>query len=70
MEILSNNFPNSQLEIDDGYEKNYGDFTFDKNKFPDAALMISKLHSWVSIFFSFFEASIVQTNYDFIDVKK
>jgi len=47
-EILSNNFTNSQLEIDDGYESYYGDFTFDKTKFPNASAMTEKLHKWVS----------------------
>ncbi|XP_061408934.1 myogenesis-regulating glycosidase-like [Lethenteron reissneri] len=42
-EILANNFSNSQLEIDDGYETHYGDFTFDPDKFPDAAGMVREL---------------------------
>uniref|UniRef100_S4R6M3 Uncharacterized protein n=1 Tax=Petromyzon marinus TaxID=7757 RepID=S4R6M3_PETMA len=42
-EILANNFGNSQLEIDDGYETHYGDFTFDPVKFPDAAGMVREL---------------------------
>ena len=46
-EILANGYPNSQLEIDDGYEKNYGDFDFDPEKFPDAKGMIKTLKNKV-----------------------
>lgn len=46
-DILSNNFTNCQLEIDDGYESSYGDFTFDIDKFPHAEEMIAKLHDMV-----------------------
>uniref|UniRef100_H2YJT3 Glycoside hydrolase family 31 N-terminal domain-containing protein n=1 Tax=Ciona savignyi TaxID=51511 RepID=H2YJT3_CIOSA len=56
-EIIDHNFTNSQLEIDDGYEENYGDFTFDESKFPNAKGMVSKLHdmgfrvtTWVTPF--------------------
>ncbi|XP_002125217.2 myogenesis-regulating glycosidase-like [Ciona intestinalis] len=56
-EILEHNFTNSQVEIDDGYEDEYGDFTFGVNKFPDAKGMVSKLHdkgfrvtTWVTPF--------------------
>eukprot|EP00057_Strongylocentrotus_purpuratus_P009144 XP_011663618.1 PREDICTED: uncharacterized family 31 glucosidase KIAA1161-like [Strongylocentrotus purpuratus] len=44
-EIISNGFNNSQIEIDDGYAgRNYGDFFFDSEKFPDAVQMIKELH--------------------------
>ncbi|CAK8691043.1 unnamed protein product [Clavelina lepadiformis] len=56
-EILLNNFTNSQLEIDDGYEKAYGDFSFSETKFPNATAMIKNLHkkgfrvtTWVTPF--------------------
>ena len=47
-EILTNGYPNSHLEIDDGYEENYGDFDFDQVKFPDAKNMIKNLNNKVS----------------------
>nr|XP_018667420.1 myogenesis-regulating glycosidase-like [Ciona intestinalis] len=60
-EILKYNFSNSQIEIDDGYEKNYGDHTFSVTKFPDASGMIKKLHNsgfrvttWVTPFVNLF----------------
>ncbi|XP_041466131.1 myogenesis-regulating glycosidase-like [Lytechinus variegatus] len=44
-EITANGFNNSQIEIDDGYAgRNYGDFFFDENKFPDPVQMITELH--------------------------
>ena len=43
-EITSNGFSNSQLEIDDGYQTKYGDFTFDPEKFSDPAAMVTTLH--------------------------
>nr|XP_039260174.1 myogenesis-regulating glycosidase-like [Styela clava] len=56
-EIIGYNFTNAQLEIDDGYETYYGDFTFDETKFPDAVKMIKYLHdkgfrvtTWVTPF--------------------
>jgi len=56
-EILSNNFENAQLEIDDGYETAYGDFEFDPMKFPDPKSMVQNLHemgfrvtTWVTPF--------------------
>merc|ERR1719427_976103 len=56
-EILDNQFTNSQIEIDDGYEKHYGDHTFDPETFSDAAKMSKDLHelgfrvtNWVTPF--------------------
>lgn len=42
-EILNHGFANSQLEIDDGYEEEYGDFDFSEIKFPNATEMIVNL---------------------------
>ena len=42
-EILANNFPNSQLELDDMYTTKYGEFDFDPEKFPDPRKMIADL---------------------------
>ena len=42
-EILANNYTNCQLEIDDKWQPAYGDFVFDKKKFPNAADMIKEL---------------------------
>jgi len=47
-EIRAHNFSYSQLEIDDGYEKEYGDFSFDSSKFPDARSMVNSLHKKVN----------------------
>ncbi|XP_055389958.1 myogenesis-regulating glycosidase [Condylostylus longicornis] len=41
--IISNQFNNSQFEIDDDWEDCYGALTFRKNKFPD----IKKLTDWL-----------------------
>ncbi|XP_070536046.1 myogenesis-regulating glycosidase-like [Ptychodera flava] len=43
-EINDNNFPNSQLEIDDGWATKYGDLTFDPIKFPNPRNMCDELH--------------------------
>lgn len=42
-EINQHGFPNAQLEIDDMWESHYGDFVFDKKKFPDAREMVKEL---------------------------
>lgn len=42
--ILANKFADSQLELDDKWEKNYGDFTFDTAKFPHPKEMVDQLH--------------------------
>ncbi|XP_074653953.1 myogenesis-regulating glycosidase-like [Tubulanus polymorphus] len=44
LEILEHNFLFSQLEIDDKYSSEYGEFDFDAAKFPDASGMVEKLH--------------------------
>ncbi len=44
-EIKSNNMTASHIEIDDKYSTTYGDFNFDKSKFPDPNLMVQKLHN-------------------------
>ena len=43
-EIKEHGFPYSQVEIDDKYSNVYGDFDFNLTKFPDAKLMVRKLH--------------------------
>ncbi|KAJ8029414.1 Myogenesis-regulating glycosidase [Holothuria leucospilota] len=42
--IRKNNFKDSQLEIDDGYQTAYGDFAFDPKKFPNPSRMVKDLH--------------------------
>ncbi len=37
-------FPCSVIEIDDRWEKNYGDFTFDPSKFPDPKGLVDAIH--------------------------
>ena len=44
--IRDHNFPISQLEIDDGYSTEYGELSFDGNKFPDG---LSDLASQVNL---------------------
>ena len=44
-EIVANNFPCSQLEIDDKYTTMYGDYDFDPVKFPNPTGMIEKIHN-------------------------
>ena len=43
-QINKNNFPNSQIEIDDKWEKCYGTLKFDNKKFPNTTDMVSQLH--------------------------
>nr|XP_039252617.1 myogenesis-regulating glycosidase-like [Styela clava] len=69
-EIESKGFSNSQLEIDDGYETSYGDYTFDPVKFPDAAGMIEQLHNkgfrvttWVTTFVNRRSVNYNETQY-------
>jgi alpha-glucosidase (family GH31 glycosyl hydrolase) len=42
--ITSLGFPHSILEIDDKWQKNWGDTDFDPAKFPDTKAMIAQLH--------------------------
>lgn len=42
-EILSHNYTMSQLEIDDRWQKHYGDLVWDHTKFPDAFMFILNL---------------------------
>ena len=43
-EIKEHDFPCSVVEIDDKWERNYGDFKFDPDKFPDPKGMIGEIH--------------------------
>jgi len=43
--ILDNGFPPGVLMIDDNWQKNYGNFDFRPEKFPDPKAMIQKLHT-------------------------
>ncbi|XP_069120474.1 myogenesis-regulating glycosidase-like isoform X2 [Argopecten irradians] len=58
-DILQNNLPHSQIEIDDNWTPKYGDMTFDTVKFPYAKRMIKDLTNkgfrvtiWVHPFFN------------------
>ena len=58
-DILANHFSNAQLEIDDIWTPTYGDYEFDRKKFPDAAAMVRQLNDmgfrvtvWVNPFFN------------------
>ena len=44
LDIISNGYSNSQLEIDDKWQTEYGDFSFDKKKFPNIAEFITELN--------------------------
>lgn len=43
--LLSNGFPPGVLMIDDNWSNYYGAFEFNKEKFPDAALLMRTLHN-------------------------
>jgi len=43
-EIRDHEFPCSVVEIDDKWEKNYGDFTFDPERFPDPKELVDEIH--------------------------
>lgn len=45
--IHSLNYPISQLEIDDGWSTKYGDWLFNRAKFPDPRMLISRLKNLV-----------------------
>lgn len=55
--IIDNGFPTGILMIDDGWQKNYANFEFRPDKFPNPKAMVDKLHSmgfkvmlWISPF--------------------
>lgn len=57
-EILEHDFPHHVMEIDDRWQVNYGDLSFDPLRFPDPKEMIEQLHNsgfkvtaWVIPFF-------------------
>ncbi|MCX6055924.1 MAG: glycoside hydrolase family 31 protein [Chloroflexi bacterium] len=43
-EIISNDYPYGVIEIDDRWQRSYGDIAFDPSRFPDPAGMIAELH--------------------------
>jgi hypothetical protein len=43
-DILDNNYAHSQIEIDDKWQTEYGDFTFDKKKFSNITRFITELN--------------------------
>ena len=43
-EIREHEFPCSIVEIDDKWERNYGDFTFDSEKFPNPRKLVEEIH--------------------------
>jgi alpha-glucosidase len=42
--VIDNGFPSGVLMIDDNWQKNYGNFEFKPDKFPDPKAMVDKLH--------------------------
>ncbi|KAE9554457.1 hypothetical protein FO519_002331 [Halicephalobus sp. NKZ332] len=59
-EIQENNFPVSQIELDDKWTTEYGDFEIDTKKFPSFKSMVSELNSkdvrltaWIHPFVNF-----------------
>lgn len=44
-EIHQRGFPCSQIEIDDFWEKAYGDLTFDQTTFPNATALVEQIHA-------------------------
>ena len=44
-DIIINNFTHAQLEIDDMWTNTYGDYEFDRKKFPDVAAMVRQLNN-------------------------
>ncbi|MEM1557540.1 MAG: glycoside hydrolase family 31 protein, partial [Thermoproteota archaeon] len=43
-DIREHDFPCSVIQIDDRWEKKYGEYTFDKSKFPDPKKMVKAIH--------------------------
>lgn len=44
-QVKKHDFPVAQIEIDDLWEKHYGDFTFDTTKFPNASKLVEEIHA-------------------------
>lgn len=44
-EIVDRGLPKSVMEIDDRWQRKYGDLEFDRIKFPDARGMVDKMHA-------------------------
>ena len=42
--LAASGVPGHTVQIDDKWESNYGNFTFDTTKFPDAAAMSDQIH--------------------------
>jgi len=69
--IRKRDFPCSVIQIDDKWEENYGDFTFDHSKFPDPKGMVDVIHEmgclatlWVYPFINY-----ESKNYDYAKKK-
>ncbi|MGB9718415.1 MAG: glycoside hydrolase family 31 protein [Thermoproteota archaeon] len=43
-DIREHDFPCSVIQIDDKWEEKYGEYTFDKSKFPDPRSMVDAIH--------------------------
>jgi alpha-glucosidase (family GH31 glycosyl hydrolase) len=43
-DIKEHDFPCSVIQIDDRWEKKYGEYTFDESKFPDPRKMVEAIH--------------------------
>ena len=62
--LAANGVPGHTVQIDDKWESNYGNFTFDTTKFPDAKAMSDHIHGlgsdvglWVSLWINIDSAS-------------
>jgi alpha-glucosidase (family GH31 glycosyl hydrolase) len=79
-DIQAHDFPCGVVEIDDKWEGNYGDFTFDFSKFPDPKMMVESLHKmgylvtlWVYPYFNLGSANYSyakERNYLVLDPEK
>ena len=68
-EIIQNGYPYCVLEIDDRWQKHYGDIAFDAERFPNPKEMIAALHAkgfkvtaWVIPFFDRDAAAFAEGN--------
>ena len=68
-QINNHGFPNAQIEIDEQWERYFGDSTFDLRKFPNPKQLVARLHSmgfrvtfWMYPFINFDSTAYIETN--------